>query len=293
MAPGGFEHDSFELLTARGWDLQRVRQAEIAAQLPAFNAEHYVDGYFNRFSGWSPSGRVVGLLLQRAVQAGVGVEPDCQAVELMVRDGRVAGILDVRGRRHQADLVVVAAGAWTTALVPELEGRLACIGQPVLHFLADDADSFRPPGFPVWTSDIGTTGWYGFPATKDGVIKVGNHGPGRPMRARGGEPVGGQDVERCRAFLKDCLPSLASAPVVAERLCLYCDTFDHGFWIDHHPEREGLFVAAGGSGHGFKFAPVLGEIIADVVERRPNPWSARFAWRDPGDPVFESCRRLS
>ena len=62
------------------------------------------------------------------------------------------------------------------------------------------------------------------------------------------------------------LPALADAPIVHRRMCLYCDTFDGDFWIDHDPERPGLVVAAGDSGHGFKFAPILGALIADVVE---------------------------
>jgi len=67
--------------------------------------------------------------------------------------------------------------------------------------------------------------------------------------------------------------------VVFTRRCLYCDTLDEHFWIDRHPEREGLVVAAGGSGHGFKFAPILGGLVADALEGRENPWLPRFRWR--------------
>ena len=79
--------------------------------------------------------------------------------------------------------------------------------------------------------------------------------------------------------MHESLPALSGAPVASTRLCLYCDTFDGDFWIDRDSDRAGLIVAAGDSGHGSKFAPVLGPLIADVVERRPNPWSSRFAWR--------------
>ena len=73
-----------------------------------------------------------------------------------------------------------------------------------------------------------------------------------------------------------------AAPIVGRRLCLYSDSWDGDFLIDHDPERRGLVVATGGSGHGFKFAPSLGPIIADVVERRENPWAERFRWRARG-----------
>jgi glycine/D-amino acid oxidase-like deaminating enzyme len=76
------------------------------------------------------------------------------------------------------------------------------------------------------------------------------------------------------------MPRLAEAPVVYTRRCLYCDTFDEHFWIDRHPRTEGLLVAAGGSGHAFKFAPLLGTWAADSLEGIPNPDLERFRWRE-------------
>ncbi len=63
------------------------------------------------------------------------------------------------------------------------------------------------------------------------------------------------------------------------RRCLYTDTLDGHFWIDNHPEIQGLSVSSGGSGHGFKMAPLLGEIAADVVEGKSNQFCQRFRWR--------------
>jgi sarcosine oxidase/L-pipecolate oxidase len=60
---------------------------------------------------------------------------------------------------------------------------------------------------------------------------------------------------------------------------MYCDTHDGHFWIARDPDRRGLIIAAGDCGHGFKFAPVLGEIIADAVEEKPNPILEKFRWR--------------
>ncbi|MEY2525482.1 MAG: hypothetical protein QOE73_253, partial [Verrucomicrobiota bacterium] len=74
-------------------------------------------------------------------------------------------------------------------------------------------------------------------------------------------------------------PVLADAPIDYTRRCFYCDTNDGHFWIAPDPERKGLIVAAGDSGHGFKFAPVLGEIIADAAEGKANPLSKKFRWR--------------
>lgn len=82
------------------------------------------------------------------------------------------------------------------------------------------------------------------------------------------------------AFLATTLPDLNDAPLVATRRCLYVDTPDGDFWIDRHPQQVGLTVATGDSGHGFKFAPILGGLIADAVEGKPNPWLSKFRWRN-------------
>ncbi len=108
----------------------------------------------------------------------------------------------------------------------------------------------------------------------------------------GPREVTAEDEARFRAFLRDSLPGLADAPIIGRRLCLYCDTWDGNFWIDRDPDRPGLVVASGGSGHAFKFGPMLGPIIADVVERKPNRYAARFAWRTRGASTAEDARHL-
>jgi glycine/D-amino acid oxidase-like deaminating enzyme len=106
--------------------------------------------------------------------------------------------------------------------------------------------------------------------------------PESPQRA-----VTSGEEENLREFLSWAFPELADAPIVYTRVCMYCETHDGDFWIASDPEREGLVIAAGDCGHGFKFAPVLGEIIADAVEGKPNPILEKFCWR-PEIPVGAS-----
>src|SRR6266487_4214962 len=87
------------------------------------------------------------------------------------------------------------------------------------------------------------------------------------------------DEKNLREFLSSTFPALEDAPIVYSRVCMYCDTHDGNFWIARDPDRRGLIIAAGDCGHGFKFAPVLGEIIADAVEETPNPILEKFRWR--------------
>jgi glycine/D-amino acid oxidase-like deaminating enzyme len=133
----------------------------------------------------------------------------------------------------------------------------------------------------VFCADIQSTGFYGFPVHPvSGVVKVARHGTGRAMHPESPERfVTAEETEALRDFLAGTFPLLSDAPIVATRVCLYCDTRDGHFWIAHDPERPGLVLATGDSGHAFKFAPVLGRVVADVVEGRADPLQPRFRWR--------------
>jgi glycine/D-amino acid oxidase-like deaminating enzyme len=164
---------------------------------------------------------------------------------------------------------------------------------PVWWLRPADPAPFTEPSLVGFLADISQTGWYGFPAHPiEGVVKIASHGKGREMHPDSPERVvTDEETTRLRDFLAEAMPALRDAPVVYTRVCLYCDTKDGHFWIDHDPEREGLVLATGGSGHGLKFAPVLGGIIADVVERKPNPWAPKFVWRTQGHAVNEEEAR--
>lgn len=279
MQPGGFEFESFEMLRSKGVKLERLDSAEVARHFPNWAAEKYPDGYFNPSGGWAESGKVVAWLARKARRKGVEVFENCAFDRLLEKESRVIGVRTKEGREFRADLTLLATGAWTPTLLPELSDVMWATGQPVLHFRVANPAEWQAPRFPVWAADIGRTGWYGFPALADGTLKVANHGPGRRVHPDEPREVSPDDEPRFRAFLRDTFPALADAPLISTRLCLYCDTFDGNFWLDHHPQRPGLVVAAGDSGHAFKFAPVLGELIADAVERKQDSAMKRFAWR--------------
>lgn len=286
MRPGGFEFESHRFLTARGHALRRIRRPELARLYPAWNASRYGDGYLNPAGGWVESGAVVAWLASLAREAGVAVVEQAGRAEI-AGPGSVAAA----GSSWRADRILVAAGGWTPFVLPELATALRTTAQPVIRLRPADTERFRPPHFPVWGADIGRTGWYGFPATDGGIVKVANHGPGRPVtdpaQPRG---VTDEEVARFRLFLAETFPPLADALLAGTRECWYCDSFDGHFWIAAHPGRPGTVVAAGDSGHAFKFAPVLGGLIADVVEDRPHPWAGRFGWRERREPDGDGAR---
>lgn len=280
LSPRGFEHDSLIYLSKRGRSLRRTSTEMLGTLHPAWNSDAYQDGYLNPRGGWVESGRVIARLAAEARAAGVQIHEEVPQPRPHFEGARCTGISSASGQIWRADTTLLAAGAWTPALLPELREVMWATAQTVFHFQPQDPRPFTPPQFPVWGADIGLTGWYGFPANADGLVKVANHGPGRRVDASSPRTLPAGEEERYRAFLRETFPSLAAAPLHSTRVCLYCDTFDGAFWIDHTPDRPGLVVAAGDSGHAFKFTPVMGGIIADVVERQPNPWTARYRWRE-------------
>jgi glycine/D-amino acid oxidase-like deaminating enzyme len=281
MAPGGFEHESMTRLARRGHAVERLDADAIRARFPAWSTGHYVDGYFNPIGGWAESGRVVATLAREAAAAGVRLCEGQTFARLDERGSRVAGVITKEGGAFAADRVLIAAGAWTPYALPFLADHLRAVGQPVFHLKPADPSLFSPARFPVFGADISRTGYYGFPANAEGIVKIANHGVGRAVHpgSEAERVVTSDDEARLRAFLRETFPALVDAPIVYTRICVYCDTWDEHFWIAPDPAREGLVVAAGGSGHAFKFAPVIGDVIADAVLGEAGPHSHKFRWR--------------
>ena len=280
MEPGDFEYESLKLLEKRGLKVARMDTPQLWKRFPAWNSELYRDGVLEIEAGYAESGRAVGMLIERAKSGAVELRERVRFLQLDERGNRVTGIVLDDGQRIASDFVVMAVGAWTPYVLPFTRNFFRATGQSVFHLKPLDRDLFEPECFPVFGADITTTGYYGFPISRDGVVKIANHGSGREMSPDSPDrAVTADDEKNLREFLASTFPSLAEAPIVYTRVCMYCDTHDGHFWIARDPEREGLVVAAGDSGHGFKFAPVLGEIIADAVEGKDNPLLNKFRWR--------------
>jgi glycine/D-amino acid oxidase-like deaminating enzyme len=280
MKPGDFEYESFKILQQRGHKVERMNSAQLWRRFPAWNPELFRDGVLEVEAGYAESGRVVAALVERARFAGIELRQNSRFSHLDEGDGRTKGIVLDNGERLVGDHVVMAVGAWTPYLLPFTKTFFRASGQPVFHLKPQRPDLFAPERFPVFGADITTTGYYGFPLNRDGIMKIANHGPGREMSPESPQrAVTSEEEENLRKFLSWVFPALGDARIVHTRVCMYCDTHDGNFWIAPDPERKGLVIAAGDCGHGFKFAPVLGEIIADSVEEKSNPILEKFRWR--------------
>ncbi|TYJ51420.1 hypothetical protein B9479_008007 [Cryptococcus floricola] len=227
------------------------------------------------------------------------------------KERKVRGLKTVDGKEHLADVVIVACGGWTPSIIPEVEGLLeTTAGSVVTVQLPKDRqdlwDKYAPENFPVWA--YGLTGhespeyggFYGFPRTAEGKIKIGYRGRkwtnyqvnpktgkelSTPLTAYTPTPATSLPLPAL-ALIKHiialALPDLAhpSIGISATRMCWYTDSVDNSFVVDYVPGwGGGLFVASGGSGHGFKFLPVLGKHIVNALEKKPDQFTKMFAWR--------------
>ena len=231
------------------------------------------------------------------------------------KDGQVTGIQTADGKVHPASLTIVACGGWTPGnVLPEMAGLCETTAGSVATIQIPESSPLRkrllPSNFPVfqWNMRGGENGsLYGFPVTETGIFKIGYrgtkytnpqvfNGAPSPQNVRSvpitkyttpsitGLPE--KSAQVIQNFLDKYLPEFRQAGIGPHsyntRLCWYTDSFDNQWVIDHVPDKPGVIVATGGSGHAFKFLPLIGRL---VVERATQDISQesdllrRLRWR--------------
>ena len=295
MVPGGYEYESLTLGRAAGDACERWTAAQVAERFPAWRTVGYPEALFNPRGGYTRSGRTVEKLGDLARARGVDLRYGVAVSGLLETGGRITGAITTAGQRVAADHTLVAAGAWTTRLLPELAPFVRATAHPLFYLRPADPTPYAPPAFCTFCADVARTGWYGCPVDPGtGLVKLAKHDDGDDVDADcDRDAVSAARVDELRTFLRSSLPGLADAPLAYTRRCVYTDTLDGHFWIDRHPAKAGLTVATGGSGHAMKMAPVLGGLIADVTEGKDNPWCDRFRWRDQPSAVPGDAARAS
>jgi glycine/D-amino acid oxidase-like deaminating enzyme len=183
---------------------------------------------------------------------------------------------DVRlseGTRLEADRYIFACGPWLGRLFPDVIGsRVKSTRQEIFYFgtLAGD-ERFSDSRMPVWV-DIGDRIVYGVPGNLHRGFKVADDTRGPEFDPTDGDRTPSTELERdMRAFVSRRFPALRDAPVLGGEVCQYENSPDGHFIIDRHPAMPDVWIAGGGSGHGFKMGPALGEILARYVRDDASP----------------------
>lgn len=276
-------------------------------------------GYLNGCAGWANAEKSMSWLYEK-VRRTARVEFVCGTVSRLVHNGEtVTGANLADGRTLSADLVILATGAWTASLL-DLAGQASATGQVLAYMDITEEEQEQLGKMPTLLNL--TTGLFIIPPANR-VLKVARHSYGylnptdlaaaplpptlaAPTPANSGalwtvsyprtsisDPdllIPSEGVADLRRALREMipLPALHDRPFTSTRLCWYTDTAAGDFIISHHPRYAGLFVATGGSGHGFKFLPVIGDKIVDtIVGRCPAEFREKWVWKEMAgrDPV--------
>lgn len=254
-------------------------------------------GYLNSLSGWADADASMAWLHARvrATHRVTFIHGHVTALlPTTSSTSAVGGVRLASGATHTAALTILATGAWTPTLLPSLTtaGRAVATGQVLAYVPLTAAEQERLAHVPTLLNL--TTGYFVI-TPSERVLKIARHAygylnPVRMLSALGGgqdeeevvvsaplthlssesghrDLVPPQEQAALRKALREMIPwgGIAERPFSSTRLCWYTDTPDGDFIIDYHPEHSGLFVATGGSGHGFKFLPVIGDKIVDCI----------------------------
>ncbi len=246
--------------------------ADIRRRWPVFTIGDEIAGLYDPGAGWIRPERAIDAQLGLAEDGGAELHFGERAIDWRPGPGGAIEVETDAGV-HVADHLVIAAGAWTGYFVPDLALPLEVERLPVLWF-EPTVDLGLPSSarLPVWIMDTTEDGtFYGFPYDPALGLKVSRHHSGEPCEPDSVDrSLHAADVERVRAFSRRNLPA-ADGPLRSSTVCLYTNTPDFHFVIDVHPAVGGVAFVSACSGHGFKFAPAIGEILADLALTGSTP----------------------
>lgn len=278
----GYARASMPTLADCGLPAEKIEPAEAARRHPGVSFEGVRHVYTEQEAGYLSARRACQAVARAVVAEGgelVTAAARPGPIERSAADGsRMASVRLSDGTDLQADAFVFACGPWLGEVFPEAIGRRVLpTRQDVFYFGVPPGEArFGDDRFPVWV-DFGERIFYGIPGNENRGFKVADDSHGEPVDPTSLERTPDrQSLERARAVLAERFPALTGAPLVETRTCQYESTPDGHYLVDRHPEAANAWFLGGGSGHGFKLGPALGERMAEWVLGREQPL-ARFA----------------
>jgi sarcosine oxidase len=259
---------SADVLGRHDIPFQFLRARDLRARYPVLHVDDDEAGFLEPRAGGLMARRAVRFLASELAADGV-VFVDGE-VEPVGRDqaegGTLAAITTSVGGRIEAEQFVFACGPWLDRVCPEaMEGRLFVSRQEVFYF---GVPASATGTLPVW-ADLP---FYGFPDIEGRGFKVADDTHGPRMDPDSGDRRATRDGERrAREFLARRFPGLTDAPLTETRVCQYENSADGNFVIDRHPGLDNVWLVGGGSGHGFKHGPAVGEHVAALLHGSASP----------------------
>jgi monomeric sarcosine oxidase len=253
------------VLQRNGVGFEELERDAIVARYPQLNPDGIASGIYEPQSGVLMARRAVAAVVADAVR--IGVEFKLAAIAEPRGNGAIESIASRTGEdslagQFAAKQFVFACGAWLAKLFPEILGnKIFPTRQSVFYFGIPGGDErFSPPALPTWL--IKNDECYGMPDLESRGLKIAldKHGE-RADADTQSRIVTPNEVNQIRRYVAYRFPALADAPIVETRVCQYENTSNGDFLIDRHPTSSNIWFAGGGSGHGFKQGPAVGEYI--------------------------------
>jgi len=251
-------------LTHVGVPFQEMDRPALLSAYPQVNFEGIKRGILEAHSGVLMARRAVATAVADAVSRGVDYR--IAKVETPTSSGRLASIRTNTGETLSAGTFVFACGSWLGKVFPDLLGsRIFPTRQEVFFFGVPAGDTrFAVHSLPAWLFQDDE--FYGMPDIEDRGLKIAwdHHGeavdPDTQSRI-----VSPAMTEKTRKYVAYRFPALKDAPIVETRVCQYENTSNGDFLVDRHPQMENVWLVGGGSGHGFKHGPAMGEYVTGQV----------------------------
>ena len=255
-----------ELLARLQVPCEQLDGAEIACRYPQLRMPDVTLGILEPESGVAMARRAVQALVSDLEQAGVALIAG--AVAPPAESGKLKQIRLHSAESISAGVFVFACGPWLPQLFPgALRGKIFPTRQEVFFFGPPAGnDRFSAGRMPAWLHHSHPDRPYALPDIENRGFKIAldRHGPEFDPE-RGSRVVVPEAADQVRAYLRGHVPELADAPVVETRVCQYENTWNGDFLIDRHPGFENVWLAGGGSGHGFKHGPAVGEYLSRLA----------------------------
>jgi glycine/D-amino acid oxidase-like deaminating enzyme len=271
-----YERAALPLLKDAGVHFEKLSPADCAKRWPQIDFEGVSWGIHEPDSGYLAARRGCEAVLSAFLKEG-GQYQQAEVTPGLITSNHMRGIRISTAETLQSDHYVFACGPWLGKVFPFLAPVITPTRQEVFFFGTGAGDlRFTDAQLPVWI-DGGSGHFYGIP---------GNHWRGFKMAddARGPviEPttmerkISEEGLAAARDYLRLRFPAMAGAPLVESRVCQYENSKDQNFILDRHPEAENAWIVGGGSGHGFKHGPAMGEMVSNAVlglKAAPNEMS--------------------
>ena len=253
-----------ETLTRCGVKFEQLERHELEKRYPQIALEEITSGLFEPHSGVLMARRCVAAVVEDVVRRGAEYR-GAQVAALPGTERRCLALTN-QGEQIEGEHFVFACGAWLGKVFPEILGeRIFPSRQEVFFFGVPAGDTrFAPPQLPTWLFQEDLV--YGMPdlETRGLKIAVDRHGE-RVDPDTQSRMVSERAAEDARRYVARRFPALHDAPIVETRVCQYENTWNGDFLIDRHPEMENVWLVGGGSGHGFKHGPAVGEYVAGQI----------------------------